>query len=148
MKKSLLNVAAMLSLSMMLMAVSASAQMTRELTVAIPFAFTAGKATLPAGDYTVYSTSTTGQMLLRSSNGEDAVLIMTRSIRRGQPADTANLEFRRYGGQYFLAQVWTKGEQIGRRLAPSRREREAVKEASRHLAKNDAAPEVVSIAVQ
>lgn len=148
MKKSLINVGAVLCLTMMAAVVSVSAQTAREMTVEVPFEFTVGDTTLPAGVYGVYRTSTQNQILVRRSDGDGAALILTDAVRRGQPAVDASLEFRRYGDQYYLARVWTKGEQIGRKLAPSRRERKTVKEATRNLAQAEVKPEIVSIVAE
>lgn len=148
MKKSLINAGAFLCLALMAAVAPVSAQTAREMTVEVPFEFTVGDATLPAGVYGVYRTGAQNQMLMRRSDGNGAVLIVTNAARRTQPAVDGSLEFRRYGGQYYLARVWTKGEQIGRTLAPSRRERKAVKEATRNLAQAGAKPEIVSITAE
>jgi hypothetical protein len=148
MKKSLINAGAFLCLTMMAAVASVSAQTAREMTVEVPFEFTVGDATLPAGVYGVYRTSTQDQILMRRRDGNGAVLIVTDAVRRGRPAVDASLEFRRYGDQYYLARIWTKGEQIGRKLAPSRRERRSVKEATRNLAQAGAKPEIVSVVAE
>ena len=47
---------------------------------------------------------------------------MPASQRRAQ--ETTKLVFHRYGSQYFLAQIWTAGNDRGQELPKSGRERE------------------------
>jgi hypothetical protein len=52
------------------------------------------------------------------------------------------LIFNRYGDSYFLSEVFTAGEQTGEELYPSKSEREL----RREMARNDTAPETVTVA--
>lgn len=149
MKKQLSLIAATLSLFLMLGA-GAAAQMTRQMTVTIPFAFSVGKTELPAGTYTVYRTSTTAGdgFLLREADGRAKVVFNARQIQSGESSEVGRLEFRRYDDQYFLARVWAEGSNIGRELQRSRQEREAAREMTRRLAQKSVQPEVITVAAQ
>jgi hypothetical protein len=149
MKKQLLQIAATLSLCLML-GVAAKAQMTRQMTVTIPFAFYVGKTALPAGTYTVYGTSThtSDGFLLRDADGHVKVTFNAQQVQSGEWSSDSHLEFRRYGDKYFLARVWEAGNNIGRELQQSRLEREMAKDTDRHLAQKSARPEAISVTTQ
>ena len=148
MKKQLLQIATTLSLCLML-GVIANAQMTRQMTVTVPFAFHVGKTALPAGTYTVYGTSTnTGDgFLLRDADGHVKAVFNGQQVQAGARS-VARLEFRRYSGNYFLGRVWAAGTDIGRELQQSRFEREAAQSDARHLAQKNVKPEVITVTAQ
>jgi hypothetical protein len=89
----------------------------------IPFAFTAGQKSLPAGSYTLKSMAGNGVVLgVRSDGGMNAIAI-SHSVDSLRPSDTTKLVFRRYDGEYCLSQIWVAGEKIGRELPITTRER-------------------------
>lgn len=93
------------------LAINAHAQ-TR-VTASIPFAFSAGKTTLPAGRYTitVLNPSSDRKILqIRSMNGRSSVIVMTRGII-GHASDNAKLVFERYGDRYVFAQAQLAGDE-------------------------------------
>ncbi len=68
MRKHLLHIAATLTI-LVAVGITASAQITRKMTVTVPFDFHIGKTALPAGTYTVYDTSTqSGDGFLMADN--------------------------------------------------------------------------------
>ena len=108
---------------------SARAQTGRTVT-AVPFDFYAGSTRFPAGTYTV---SPTSQAVLSLRNAATRAGILIRAVlpaEARQARDHARLVFRRYGGQYFLAEVWSQADD-GWRLSVSDRERKLVKELRR-----------------
>ena len=149
MKKQLLQIAAILSLCLMLGGV-ATAQMTKQMTVTVPFAFYVGKTALPAGTYTIYRTSThTGAgFLLRDARGNAKVVFNTQQVQARKSQSVARIEFRRYSDKYFLGSVWAAGNNIGRELQRSSLERETAKGAADHLAQTDVTPEVITVTTQ
>ena len=149
MKKHLLHIAATLSLCLML-GVAAKAQVTRQMTVTVPFAFNIGKTSLPAGTYTVYGTGTRSGdgFLLRDAKGQVKAVFNGQQVQSEELRSASRLEFRRYGDKYFLGRVWSAGNNIGRELQQSRLERETAKGADRHLAQKGVKPEVVSVTTQ
>jgi len=148
MKKQLLLIATTLSLCLML-SVAAHAQMTRQMTVNVPFAFYVGKTALPAGTYTVYGTSTnTGDgFLLRNADGHVKAVFNGQQVQ-SVAQSVARVEFRRYDDKYFLARVWAEGNNIGRELQQSRFERETAKDDAHHLAQKGVKPEIVTVTAQ
>ena len=105
---------------------SAKAQSTNRLVLQadIPFEFTIGKVTLPAGEYTVRSVSDSSDILqLRSADGH-SVLVQMNSII-GKADDNAKLIFNRYGNHYFFSQAWMPATQTGLEAPKSKAERAA-----------------------
>lgn len=87
---------------------------TQQLHVSIPFAFDAGNKTLPAGDYRVQVVNPSSDhsvLQIASTDGQSSVMVKTTDIE-GR-SEKAKLTFRRYGDQYFLAQVWMAAESSG-----------------------------------
>jgi len=90
----------------------------------IPFEFIVGDKTLPAGQYDVTGITANNEVLrIRATEQNQTVLRMTNSITHSSPADKGKLVFRRYADQYFLAEVWSAGDNSGRQLMKSKRER-------------------------
>src|SRR6185503_19768029 len=98
MKKQLLQIATTLSLCLLL-GDAATAQMTKQMTVNIPFTFYVGKTALPAGTYTIYGTSThTGDgFLLRDVAGNVKIVFNGQQVQSEESRADARLEFRSYG---------------------------------------------------
>ena len=111
-----------LNLLLILTAVSVLAQSSRSKVTNIPFSFTVGDKTLPAGQYTFERYRACGDniWLVQSRDGRSSALVTTQSVRSAEPQEKSKLVFRRYGGQYFLSQIWTVGDNSGRQLRVSR----------------------------
>jgi predicted GNAT superfamily acetyltransferase len=106
----------------------------------IPFAFTAGEMTLPAGEYKVQKlTNDASPLLIRSTDGNGASIVMTFAASANAPQAKSKLVFHRYDNRYFLTQVWTAGSARGRELPKSAKEKEQA------LAAHNEAPEQVTI---
>src|SRR4030095_8731159 len=110
MKKQALKVFSMLSLSVILGVVSAHANPAGPVKANIPFDFTVANKTLPAGAYTVVPMTTPNVLLIRHEDGRAAAIVITNPMPARQEQGQTKLVFRRYGDQYFLAQVWTEGD--------------------------------------
>ena len=124
MRKGIYSVFAAVVLICLCAASSARAQSTNRVVMQadIPFEFTIGKVTLPAGAYTVRSVSDSSDILqLRSADGL-SVLVQMNSII-GKADERAKLSFNRYGNHYFFAQAWMPATQTGLEASKSRAER-------------------------
>lgn len=86
----------------------------------IPFAFTAGNATLPAGKYVVRFSPAPFSVALA---GPDQNIHVLNGWPSGVSAETPTLVFHRYGNQYFLSEI-RNGPQRSRMLSVSRAELE------------------------
>ena len=90
----------------------------------IPFAFTVVNKALPAGAYHAELRSTP-QLLFLGESEKNLLAALTHAV---EVALNQNVEpkfvFRRYGDQYFLAEVWWgRGNQTGRAIPRSVEER-------------------------
>jgi hypothetical protein len=126
------------ALTVLLLATAAQAQ-TTNVKASIPFDFVVGNHAYTAGEYTVKSMSQSSSAI-RVDNADESEKGMTLSIacQKGQPAAQTTLVFRRLGDNYFLYQIWTEGNSLGREFPMSKAE---VK-----LAKNYSKPELVIVA--
>ncbi len=148
MKKQVLKIFSMFSLAVTLAVAAVYASPAGRLRANIPFDFSVGNETLPAGVYTVAPLTMSGVLRIQRKDGREAVMIHTHGVQARRVQDQTKLVFRRYGDQYFLAQVWTEGDSNGRELGKSRAERELIKNRSNYLTKNVAKPEVVCIVAE
>jgi hypothetical protein len=94
--------------------------------VDIPFSFVAGGAALPAGAYTV-DTSTSGVIVVKSAEQKAAAIISTIPVQSVGIQSASKLVFRRYGSTYLLSQIWTLGDYNGREASVGSSERELAK---------------------
>jgi hypothetical protein len=97
-------------------------------TAQIPFAFSAQNTTLPAGEYTVSSASTShSAMVIRNVETRKAIFVVAQTGYRA--ANEKNVVvFHRVGDRYFLAGVKTNS--IEATVSPSKLERELESEGS------------------
>ena len=127
-----------------IMSISARAQNNAtRLSANIPFEFSVGNQTMPAGEYTITCTNPTSDLKvlqLRTRDGHESVMLRTSSVIRNAPGD-AKLVFNRYGNQYFFAQAWFQADSTGMQASKSRSE----KQIARELAGNKLSKEVVAI---
>src|SRR6476469_2305757 len=148
MKKKLYMVVTMMALLAVadLSSTNAQTQSSMQLKMNIPFAFSVGNQTMPAGEYTVRCTnpsSDTKVLQLRSHDGRENVLVRTSSVI-GKLEDDAKLVFYRYGDRYFFAQAWLPSESIGMQAPKSRSE----KQTARELAANKHTREEVALRIK
>jgi len=147
MKKQTFRIFTMLSLFTMLAVASAHAQAAGVIRVNIPFDFIVKDTTLPAGEYTVESTSIEPHdklgplLVIRSADGRGhATMVFANPVEASTGQAEAKLVFNRYGNRYFLSQIWTPANNVGCELIKSSLERE--------LAKSAAKPQTAVIAVR
>ncbi len=95
-------------------------------TAKVPFNFAVQNATLPAGNYSIASISSSGSktLLVRNSDSGKSLLVLPNSAEMLKASANTKLVFHRYGSQYFLSQIWVEGERTGRQIRMSRREAE------------------------
>ncbi len=129
MKKRAFVIASVLALSIMAATQVALAQ--DSMVVNIPFAFVAGNAALPAGEYRVQKSDRDSSVLLvHCSDPTAAAFVVTMPAQQKRDWQTeSKLVFNRYGNRYFLSQVWTAGYRQGRQLSKSPREKELAQSA-------------------
>lgn len=128
MKKQALRMLAVFSLLLTMSAVAVQAQSNRSI-INIPFNFTVGHKTLPAGEYTVQPNrkDSNSFWLIQGVKGNDNVLFTTNSVWTSETKNNSQLVFNNYDGQYFLSQIWNVGDNSGRELYMPRVERQLAK---------------------
>lgn len=128
MKKHAFTILAVFSLLLTSSAASVHAQSNRS-TINIPFSFTVGHKTLPAGEYSVEPgrSDSNSSWLIQSVEGNGSVFFSTSSIWTIETQKTSRLVFNNYDGQYFLSQIWSVGDNSGRELHRPRLERQLAK---------------------
>jgi hypothetical protein len=100
---------------------------TPALRVDIPFSFTAGGATLPAGEYTV-DTSIRGIIIVKSVEQKASSITSTMPVQSLDIQSASKLVFHRFGNTYLLSQVWTQGDYNGREANVASTERKLAKQ--------------------
>ncbi len=96
----------------------------------IPFNFTVNRMTLPAGEYTVSNSGTSGVLLISAQDSSQRGFISTIGVQANKGSSQTKLVFHRYGDQYFLSQIWVSGESSGRELPRTRAEKELMAKAA------------------
>ena len=95
--------------------VQAQSGSSRRIIANIPFSFTVGKTSLPAGKYTVTVLNPTSDrriLQIRSSNGRSSAMIMTSGVI-GEVSENSKLVFERDGDRYYFTQAQMAGDSTG-----------------------------------
>ncbi len=86
--------------------VSVRAQAPSKVEVNIPFEFSGGKTTLPAGVYSIKRLSGNNVTLQSKDRRSSVVLNAPVTNNSSDPNAVERLVFERYGDQYALSQIW------------------------------------------
>jgi len=139
-KKSLFRITGLMALAFV-----AATQVVRAqepVLVTIPFAFTAGEKTLPAGEYRVEKAAQGSlALMIRRIDGSEGTFVTSMPAARNKPETQSKLIFHRYGKQYFLSQIWVAGYAQGSQL------RESAKEREQALSANNGIPAKVKVTI-
>jgi len=111
----------------------------------VPFDFSLDQKSMPAGTYEISSVSDKVLVVRNLDTREARLLIASMHVEASQGSDTphAKMTFRKYGDQYFLAQIWDGQNRTGIAFPESKREKE-LQTASTF----DHQPEIVVIAMK
>jgi hypothetical protein len=82
---------------------------------------------MKAGDCSIQRVDIAENDLAIRCNGSTA-LVLAGTVS-GKVASETKLVFDKYGDQYFLAQIWVRGEEIGEQLPRTRSEKELMSKA-------------------
>ena len=110
--KRLVNIPLIIIVFAGVLAINAHAQ--TKLIASIPFAFSAGKTTLPAGKYTITVLNPASDrkiLQIRSLNGRSSAVVLTTGII-GNASENAKLVFERYADRYVFAKAQMAGDEI------------------------------------
>jgi hypothetical protein len=61
---------------------------------------------------------------MKSADGEASAFLFASTAQCGGVQSASKLVFHRYGSTYLLSQIWTEGNDCGRQVPGTRRERE------------------------
>lgn len=116
-----------------------------EIRASIPFEFTVRGKTLPAGEYAIsrIGDEPSGLLIRSMRDKREHVVFETEPMDSRRIPRRNVLVFNKYGDSYFLEEVVTAGETVGRELAPSHAERTL----RREMARNQVEPETVMVAL-
>jgi hypothetical protein len=115
---------ALIGLGLLMATASAYAQ-TGVVKANVPFNFIVDKTQVPAGQYMIQSVGSSGTAMIIESQDRSLVkLVLPNACESAQVQQKSKLVFHRYGDQYFLAQIWTAGNDRGRELLKTEQERE------------------------
>ena len=126
--KSLLRSIVLAGLAMVGSGVGVRAQQAdRVVKFAAPFAFEVENNKLPAGEYKVLVQGGWLQIQGKDGNGAAHALTMPVASRGQKTVAKSHVVFHNYQGRYFLAQIWTSGQEKGRELLKTREEQQLAK---------------------
>ncbi len=98
------------------------------LRVKVPFAFTVGDETFPAGNYLISTVQPERTLRIAGEGGNRPSSIQTVSQRIAiRPSPDTRVVFVRYGNSYFLKEVWNAGSDSARVFPQSKHETEMAK---------------------
>jgi hypothetical protein len=87
----------------------------RTIKATIPFEFSVGDKTFPAGNYRLVST-VPAFLQLRDAAGHSLAIVLTNSVQSLNAGVTPRLQFLSEGGHFRLAQVWQGSYPSGQQL--------------------------------
>jgi hypothetical protein len=130
----------LITICLLLTAAPLFAQLTaseRLMKVNVPFAFGVEDHSLPSGEYTVFTVTPERSIRLVSADGKHSAVINTLPNYANEPSTKSRLVFHKYGDSYFLAQVWTAGQNVTRTPLSSKKAME--------LARSGALPQPMTV---
>ena len=99
--------------------------------VNIPFAFGVEDQSLPAGQYLVFTVTPERSIRIVSADGKHSAIVNTLPNYAKEPSSNSRLVFHSYGNEYFLAEVWTAGQDVARNPLSSRKAMESASNGER-----------------
>jgi hypothetical protein len=121
MKKQLSAVLAIAALTVLAMPLFA--QHSELMKINVPFNFVAENQWMEGGQYTIQPLLN-GRLLIRSADGKVATTILSLPAPLQSTAADSQVVFHRYGGDYFLAELWMQGQNAGREVLRGKKESE------------------------
>lgn len=130
----------LITICLLLTAATLFAQTTesqRLMKVNVPFAFAVEDHPLPAGEYLVLTVTPERSIRIVSTDGKHSAIVNDLPNYASSPSPSSRLVFHKYGNEYFLAQVWTGGQNVARNPLSSKRAME--------IASSGGAPETFTV---
>jgi hypothetical protein len=114
---------ALLAIANFAMAGTSFAQ-SYEVRAKVPFDFTVGDKSLPAGAYTIGLLPHQMIMIRNQDHPRESALSLVNHAS-GRTQNGGKLVFQKYGGQYFLSEILCDSAKINLTVLPSKREKRA-----------------------
>ena len=108
-------------------ALSGPAAAQAQLTVTIPFDFSANDQNVPAGKYRISLQAPRYLSFVDTQSTKKQYLMLVQPTWEQNSKDWGRLIFRRYGDSNYLYQVWMPGQGAGRQFVHSRAEQDALR---------------------
>ena len=118
-----------LSLAVLFFAVSAHAQSEQRMIANIPFDFTVGSISLPAGQYEFVGTGY-NIFQVRGADLRSVFVVSSASIPANASPEKSTLKFANVDGHHVLVQIWNQLAADGREFAYSHTSEELTKPAT------------------
>jgi hypothetical protein len=107
-------------------AVPMLAQSPGPMKVNIPFNFVVENDRLQAGEYSIERVAN-GRLRIQNNDGRTAATFLALAKQGTVTAEKAHFIFHRYGNEYFLATIWTPGQEVGWEVLQGKLETELAK---------------------
>jgi len=122
------NATSMVAVAAMVLAMTASvfAQHSGAMKVNVPFTFAVENQRMQPGDYTIERVAH-GRLRIQSSDGRISSTFIAFPTQGRATSESAHFIFHRYGGEYFLAKIWTPGQDVGWEVMQGKLEAELAK---------------------
>lgn len=111
--------------ALLLIALPVHALTVRRVNVNVPFAFTAGTATLPAGQYQLQKNGRSTLLVRNHANEVVATVLAAPLSSPGNESMKVEVVFNRYGSDHFMSEVRAGGHGMGLAIQKTKLEREA-----------------------
>ena len=123
---------AALAMTLALFSSAAAYAQTVHVQTTIPFNFNIGNSAFPAGKYDIQSASNGEHVLyIRNLHSGEGSFLVPQSCESAHVVSKSSLTFRRYGQQYFMAEVWVAGYSQGHQFRVGKREEEVARKFSK-----------------
>ena len=104
---------------------AAFGQSDRQTIIHIPFNFTVGEKSFPAGKYVIERNRNNSDTVwvIKQKDDNGSAILLTQPVRANDVVEQTRLVFNRYDDLYFLSEFWTVGSQTGHQVPVSKQER-------------------------
>jgi hypothetical protein len=134
--KLLIGTLATLSLLIALTATTAFAQLQEVVHASIPFSFTVGEKTFPAGEYTFKTITENSQyreLLIKSKDGRENLIVWVSMLESKGKDARVRINFNQYGNQFFLSSISNAASDFELRLHKSKAEKSLLQTATNRV---------------